>query len=195
MGRLHEPNGTFTRRYAKLRTSKGKWRLDKPMLDEIADMMQEEGLSTLVDFGGGTGLCAGRLREKGVQAVGLDGILSIERLSGGKVLRQDLTQPFDRGVYDVVMSIDVGEHLPPETLGTFMENVVRHCARWLVLSWGDRGQRGTGHVSCLTPEEVVEMAHSYGFAKCSTLTQRLRKVSHISRKSRLHVFDAPTHPE
>jgi cyclopropane fatty-acyl-phospholipid synthase-like methyltransferase len=49
--------------------------------------------------------------------------------------------------FDWVLSLEVGEHLPKEHEASFIENLHRHNARGVVLSWALEGQGGTGHVN------------------------------------------------
>ena len=48
-------------------------------------------------------------------------------------------------IYDVVISLEVGEHIPRKHEQTFIDNVVKFVSKDLIISWAVPGQDGTGH--------------------------------------------------
>jgi hypothetical protein len=60
----------------------------------------------------------------------------------------DLTAPFYLGgPYDLVLCIEVGEHLPEESADTLVDTIVRHSGT-VVFGAAVPGQEGTGHINC-----------------------------------------------
>ncbi|KAK7004434.1 hypothetical protein BgiMline_005954, partial [Biomphalaria glabrata] len=48
----------------------------------------------------------------------------------------DLTSPqYDVPIFDWVLSIEVGEHIPPQYEDTYLDNLARHAREGLILSW------------------------------------------------------------
>ncbi|XP_037780988.1 uncharacterized protein LOC119577447 [Penaeus monodon] len=79
---------------------------------------------------------------------GYDGASNIEKMSGGKIKQLELGTPVDLGRrFDWVMSIEVGEHIPVESEDVFMDNVIKHACKGVVLSWAVPGQTGHHHIN------------------------------------------------
>ena len=118
---------------------------DGVLAQAIANFFIEEQAQAVVDFGCGTGAYVAHLRKSGISAEGYDGNPETAALSSGigKVL--DLSQPVHLDAVDWVMSLEVGEHLPKQYETTFIENLMRHAKKGIVLSWAVKGQGGTGH--------------------------------------------------
>ena len=72
----------------------------------------------------------------------------------GKVL--DLSKKFDlKKKYECVISLEVGEHIPPEKEHIFIDNLDRHCNQCIILSWALPGQGGDGHMN-EKPNEYIK---------------------------------------
>lgn len=105
----------------------------------------------LLDVGCGAGAWCRTWAEVGVrEVVGVDGpyvqpsSLLIPRSSFRTF---DLSQPFDLGTrFDLVVSLEVAEHLPPASAGVFLDNLVRHGDR-VLFSAAVPGQGGEFHVN------------------------------------------------
>ena len=60
----------------------------------------------------------------------------------------DLSKEFDLGKkYECVISLEVGEHIPPKFEQTYLDNLDRHCSQCIIISWALPGQGGAGHVN------------------------------------------------
>ena len=75
---------------------------------------------------------------------------------------QDLAQPFFRGRFDFVLSLEVAEHIPEAQLPMFLENIERHADKGAVISWSWCGAKGERHVSCRSQLEARELMASVG---------------------------------
>ena len=53
---------------------------------------------------------------------------------------------------DWVLTLEVGEHIPPQFMDTFLSNVVRHARHGVVMSWARPGQTRPGEPA--HPNEV-----------------------------------------
>jgi SAM-dependent methyltransferase len=107
--------------------------------------------ASLLDVGCGAGAWCRVWRDCGVDEVlGVDGEYvntSSLLISEESFRRQDLAQPFDLGrKFDLVTSLEVGEHVPVESAQTFLENLVRHGDR-VLFSAAVPGQGGEFHVN------------------------------------------------
>jgi SAM-dependent methyltransferase len=59
----------------------------------------------------------------------------------------DLTEPFWIGKFDLVLCLEVGEHLPEESADTLVESIVKHAGD-VVFGAAVPGQEGKGHINC-----------------------------------------------
>lgn len=118
----------------------------------------------LVDFGCGMGDYVKGFQKAGISCHGYDGNPNTEELTGGLGLTLDLSEPQDFGVmYDMVLSLEVGEHIPEEFEGIFIQNLVTHADKMIVLSWAVPGQAGLGHVNCLDNDYIIGKLKESGF--------------------------------
>jgi SAM-dependent methyltransferase len=106
---------------------------------------------SVVDFGCGEGAWLAVWRELGVeQTTGVDGsFVDLDRLlsSREEFVLGDLSAPFDLSRrFDLVQSLEVAEHLPPESAETHVETLVRH-GPLILFSAAVCGQGGHGHLN------------------------------------------------
>ena len=93
-----------------------------------------------------------------------DGAPFSESLSDGRVKYLDLSIPqYGLPVYDYIISMEVAEHVPAEYESIYIDNLVRHAKKGIVLSWAVPGQPGTSHVNCKSFEDVVKIMAEKGF--------------------------------
>ncbi len=130
---------------------------DLGLADAVAELVKQNGATTLYDLGGNVGLYSKRFREHGLDVSCFDGSEGVEEVTGGQVRYLDLAEPFDDiGPAEWVMSLEVGEHLPKEFQDQFMRNLVLHSTSGIILSWAKPGQGGRGHFNELSKCQVVE---------------------------------------
>ena len=79
-----------------------------------------------------------------------------------------------------VLSLEVGEHLPKEFEDAFIENLHRHNARGMVLSWATKGQGGTGHVNEQDNDYVKAAVCAMGYANDLEAERELRSAARFS---------------
>ena len=123
---------------------------DGRLSSALVDFFKTEKASSIVDLGCGTGDYVKNLRKAGLTCVGYDGNPDTPTISGGICKVADLTKSnpgLDQNKYDWVVSLEVGEHLPKEHEKTFLDNIVNHAHKGIVLSWAKKGQGGLGHVN------------------------------------------------
>jgi hypothetical protein len=89
------------------------------------------------------------LREQGVDAWGVEAEdLGEQFKSPGHQIKENLSQPLDlREKYDLVICLEVIEHIPREFEDIVFDNIVRHTSKYLLFSGATVGQKGTGHIN------------------------------------------------
>ncbi len=76
-------------------------------------------------------------------------VLGVDITGDSQLVRaHDLRQPLDLGnKFEMVVSLEVGEHLPPQSADTYCDTLVRHTGKWLVFSAAQIGQGGNMHIN------------------------------------------------
>lgn len=121
--------------------------------------------SSVIDFGCGDGSFLRWFKEMGAKSlVGVDQHGPDDwAKKGGLHVRLDLTQPINLGVKaDLVVCLEVAEHLPEISADTLVANLVAHGAR-ILFSAAPIGQGGTDHLNEQPMEYWIEKfkAHNY----------------------------------
>ena len=147
---------------------------DEGLARSLLGFFQVEGANDVIDMGCGDGFYTRYLTDGGVYCMGVDGNPNTEELAGSHCYSVDLSKEQYLGVFDWVLSLEVGEHIPVEYEKQFLENLHRHNLEGIVLSWAVRGQGGDGHVNCLDNWEVINKLGDMGYAIDLKSTEELR---------------------
>lgn len=109
---------------------------------------------SMLDVGCGKGEWLQEFRSCGVEdVVGVD-IAAPDEMW---YFRRDLTEPLEfKRTFDLVVCLEVGEHLPPEAAETLVESCVHH-SNTVLFSAAVPGQEGKGHINC----QPHEYWHAY----------------------------------
>lgn len=86
--------------------------------------------------------------------IGQENALGIDLVSPDAcVIAHDLQLPLDlQRKFDMVVSLEVGEHLPEESADIYCDTLARHTKNWLVFSAAHIGQGGWHHINCQNKE-------------------------------------------
>jgi SAM-dependent methyltransferase len=124
----------------------------------------EDPSATIVDLGCGMGNYVQHFRANGLRADGFDGNPYTPTLTSGICEVTDLSIPFVfQTKYDWVMSLEVGEHLPPQFETIFLENLDRNNTKGIILSWAIEGQGGHGHVNERNNDYIYGRLEALGY--------------------------------
>ena len=81
---------------------------------------------------------------------------------------------------DVVVCTEVGEHIDPIALDTFLDNLRDLCNKYLIISWSniysDLGAPPQ-HISVLSKRDLDKLLYAWGFKKNHELSRKLIKDS------------------
>ena len=92
--------------------------------------------------------------------------------------------------YELVLSLEVGEHIPKEFESNFLDNVTLMTGKTIILSWAVKGQGGTGHFNEQNNPYVISQMESRGFRYDPDMSARLREASSLEWfKNTIMVFD------
>jgi SAM-dependent methyltransferase len=147
-----------------------------PFLRELFDP------KSVVDVGCGTGEWLSVWRELGVDEItGVDfqpgEILNIPSTA---FIQQDLTQPFSLPrQYDLAMSLEVGEHLPPESAEVFVGTLTQ-LAPIVFFSAAIPSQGGTGHINEQWPDYWAALFEKFDYVALDILRPRFWDNSNVT---------------
>jgi cyclopropane fatty-acyl-phospholipid synthase-like methyltransferase len=142
----------------------------------------------VVDVGCGAGGLLAALRQLGVEAKGLEGsdagVRRCRKL-GLNVDQTDLAQPFTVEA-DLMVSLEVAEHLPPEFAEGFVDSLTRG-ARRVLFSAATPGQGGTDHVNEQPHDYWIEKFARRGFVLDRETTRNIREEWRAANVARWYV--------
>lgn len=118
---------------------------------------------SVFDFGCGDGNYLKNLKHECSEVNGCDGNPFTEQLTEGLGFQADLSIPQDFGLFDWVISFEVGEHIPKEFESVFIDNLCNHAKKGVVMSWAYPDQPGEGHINCQSSEYIIQEMHKRNF--------------------------------
>ena len=120
---------------------------------------------SVVDFGCGNAGYAKSIKSNfpNVRVDAFDGNPFISEITNGFAQQLNLAKSFDLSyIYDIVISLEVAEHIPKSNESTYVKNLISHCSKKIILSWAEPNQGGTGHVNEQTNDYVINLIQSHG---------------------------------
>lgn len=155
----------------------GNQAYDKGLSNELAKLFKDK---TVVDLGCGLGWYCPIISKESKQCDQYDGSVNIEELTNGKVKYLNLADPikFQCG-YDVVMSLEVAEHIPKIYEEIYVNNLIKCSKKDILITWSRIGQSGHFHVNNKNREDVIKLFESKGFKYKHDISTRLKNVTTI----------------
>ena len=133
---------------------------------------------SLIDIGAGVGQYGRSLKgiDPSHRYRAYDGAGNIERATSGFVHWTDMTRP-DLALpkADWVMSLEVGEHISSTREQHFVRNLHAHNCRGVVVSWGQLGQWGRGHINNHGQQYLIKTFAELGYVFEHEATMILRR--------------------
>ena len=177
----------------KVNKDRGYWQTEKPfhktdvgLKKELVNFCHTKDIDSVVDFGCGDASYIRHIfNTKDLEYCdAYDGNPNVAKISDGFGKQQDLSVSFDlEKKFDLVLSLEVAEHIPKKYEIIYVSNLLNHCKKHLIISWAIMGQGGTGHFNEQNYVYVVNLFSSHGFTFDELETQKLRR-----SVSRLHWF-------
>lgn len=151
-------------------------RFDPKLAKAICQFFKQENVETVADFGCGLGDYVRSMLKMNILCKGYDGNPNSPKLSKGLVNVLDLSQPFDLNEsFDWILCLEVGEHLPKKYEETLIDNLDRHNAKGIILSWAVKGQGGYGHFNTQNNDYIKNIFADYGYENDIEAEKILRK--------------------
>lgn len=120
--------------------------------------------ASVIDVGCGEGHWGATFAALGVAATGVDGDYVANREPGITFIPADLSYLLDvDGPFDLAISLEVAEHLPPERAPSFVDDLCS-LAPVVVFSAAIPGQGGTGHLNEQWPGYWAELFREAGYS-------------------------------
>jgi SAM-dependent methyltransferase len=137
-----------------------------PQATRIAEYLSRKHPGARVlDVGCGPGIYVTEMRKTGLNAYGVDNdprLVESEFLACDDITKIDVTElwPYE---FDVVLSLEVGEHLPPEDGARYLDFIDGTGAHILYFSAARPGQGGEGHINLQPKAYWVQELHESGW--------------------------------
>ena len=171
---------------------------DPSLSKALVEFLVAEKARDVIDIGCGNCAYVGALREAGIDAHGIDANVNTVAVTKGLGRVGDVTTvlPCER-VYDWVLCLEVGEHVPKEHECTLIQNLHNLNSEGIILSWAVLGQPGNGHVNCRTNEYMKNIMSCLGYTNDLEVELRLRNsvsgVAHWFRNTLMVFRASPSH--
>ena len=136
-----------------------------------------DSATSFIDLGAGPGFYSAFMYARGWSGVAYDytpmNDLELYPVSQADLTDEDAVWPTPA---DVVLCLEVGEHIPASKTGVFIANLKRaaESAKSMVLSWAPPGQTGFGHVNCLRNEQVIGLVSDASWVYDRAASEYLR---------------------
>ena len=178
------PNGTY------------RHKTDEKLAAAMVPLFNTGTVASFGDGGGGYKLkidAAGLIQRYD----SFDGAPFCENTTNGLVKYLDLTIPvYGMSLYDWVLSLEVGEHIPKAYEEIFLDNIVRHAKKGVVLSWAIPHQPGHGHVNSQPIDYIKNQLNIRGFYHDKNNSEHLQQNARYSwlRRNVNVYWRKPDHP-
>ena len=148
---------------------------------------------SIIDIGCGDGSYVKYLNCMGFSCIGYDGSPLTPRFAVSLCFQRDFAEPQPLRKADVVLSLEVGEHIPSKYEGVFLDNLIKPKPELIILSWAVEGQAGRGHVNCRNNDYIIAEMERRGYICDYVASETLRAASTLPWfKNTIMVFNVST---
>ena len=151
----------------------------------ILPVISELKIKSVVDVGCSNGLLINELYRRNIKVAGYEVFDFLRDAAPVEVKTKIIIQDFrtlfkiDRE-FDLVVSLEVGEHIDPSKLDLYLQNLVNLSNKYILLSWSHSYPPKNAppqHLSPLNPSQVKKLLLYKGFKKDLENTRRIRNGS------------------
>lgn len=107
---------------------------DVPLATELKNFFNSIKCNNVLDLGCGPGYYTKYFLNNNIECEGWDGNPNTPIISKGLCKVADLTQINKFDNKDWVLSLEVGEHIPKEHESSFIQNLINHSKKGIILS-------------------------------------------------------------
>jgi SAM-dependent methyltransferase len=153
---------------------------DKGVADGIIDLLGNS--FTILDFGCGSGCYLKYFKEnvKDIDVLGVEPLVDQhEGLLIQDIVNKDLTQNFDLGKRGHLICLEVLEHIPASLQDFAIDNIIRHCNGYLIISWAKIDQPGIGHINCKAQTDVINLFQERGYIFLEEVSLKIRNAAKL----------------
>jgi SAM-dependent methyltransferase len=179
LGRNNLENTLYTKEFYQWQQN-GSRLSAKETIPFVLDLIQPK---SVVDVGCGVGTWLSVFKENGIQdCLGIDGSYvdqNMLTIAPSEFLAHDLKEPIRVGRdFDLVMSLEVAEHIPHEQAETFIDSLTR-LGNVILFSAAIPHQGGSGHINEQWPEYWVERFSRKGYIVIDCLRHKLWDINSV----------------
>lgn len=164
---------------------------DSSLAEWILSFISKNEVKNLFDFGCSTGYYLKYMSENSdnLNLLGIEPNVSLRENRFDHILPYDLAKHFDLNQTGSIICLEVLEHIPKAFESIVIDNIVKHCDKYLIISWAVPGQGGYGHFNEKSFEDVKELFSGRGFRLMSEETASARNSAVIPwLKNNVSVF-------
>lgn len=152
---------------------------DEPLTKGIAELARNWGSKSILDVGCGGGYYTVYLRGAGFWVEGYDGNPNTPKLTAKVCGVMDFAVDVDMPKVDLVLCLEVAEHIPREKEIVFLNNITKARPPNMILSWAVKGQGGFGHFNCRNNDYVINKLDKLGYSFLPEETMMLRGLASL----------------
>jgi hypothetical protein len=143
---------------------------DESLCNAIITVCNNQNIKSIVDIGCGNGSYVQYFNDSGFNCWGYDG----SPMTPDFCKVQDFSDRVNIGKFGLVLSLEVGEHIPEDYEQIFLDNLVSASINLIIFSWAVEGQGGDGHVNCKNNDYVIRQMADRGYDFDKETTDFLR---------------------
>lgn len=143
---------------------------DNTLADELINMCK---FKTVADLGCGNAQYVKYLNDNDCYVTGYDGNPNVIKYDNCHVLNLTKNIKFNKK-YDVVLCLEVGEHIPEQYENILINNIVKICKNKLIISWAVPEQEGFGHINCKENKYIIDLIEEKKFKYSNDESEQLR---------------------